>query len=52
MNKLKKNSPVVIQRPEANIVLFFNWALFDSESVRAPIKGVKIRSDKIGKLIL
>jgi len=32
--------------------LFFSWALFDRESVSAPIKGVKISRDKMGKLIL
>ena len=38
-NKLKRNSPVVIQRPEANITILIG--LFDRESVSAPINELK-----------
>ena len=50
-SKLKRNSPVVIHNPEIKIVLLFSRALLDKEIVKAPISGVRIKRDKIGKLI-
>ena len=51
-NKLRRNSPVVIHKPDRKIVLFLSCLLLESESVNAPIIGVRIKSDNIGKLIL